>query len=409
MKKLYKSLLAACTLSLLMVVGSSPAYAGTIQHRFQIELPNGDKETLAGGPVIHSVFQDNSGGEDKLFVSDYCWYKGKGGDDTEHMSRLSDGYQCVTPSGCDYSTWHSPIFPAGFNKAGSFYVRVAVDRGGGPIYQSDVTETSFATFDSEGKTFTQRYPWAAQYFDANDPLGGGTFYWKGEAQSGSDSFRIIDGTKPGDTTKGFFDASKAPGGAQTYLSLMDTYWPTVLWRKFDGNNPAGNDKSLGSYDIKSVNNWSNGSVLYNSVGQNVLHGSVTWVLKNNIPSTPPEIPWDTLPTLTPITGTSPMCVSVELIDLSNKKVTDLSTIQVGDSLRAQCGEVAGNNMEYMMKVIEFNLAGDKVNETVQPQTSGRISLPYTIQNSGRYVVQCAICLNGACQEFESVPSASFKK
>lgn len=282
--------------------------AGTILHKFQIQLPNGEIQNMSGGPSIHSVVRDNN----DIAQLDYCNYD-RNDDDSESSNRLKayPEYQCYTPSGCDWSTWHAPYFPSSFDSTRKEYsLNESLKDGSGEKDENmGSMNASYANFDPQSRSFTQAFPWAKQYFNTTDPLGGQYFYWEGRVDQicppdpeadgdggcinrGPQAFKILSGVQKPSQTPGLdYDLRKSGENAVADVqNQIDPLWTNVLWRKLHGDGTIsggeGNNNRQAGYDRKPVTyNTKPGekSILYNAVGGNAIHGNVTWVLKNSIP------------------------------------------------------------------------------------------------------------------------------
>lgn len=256
MKRL-QHILAFTVITLTLLVSSvKPALAlgGWIDHKFELERPDGSRMDLKGAKIHMYLKQEEATSARFNHIANFCAYpdfdSNIGGyvdkDNKPGDITLSGGYHCLTPQSCSRQDYGTPYLPKSFN---------------GNVPYSSWEDTSYSTFH-DGKTFTESLTgnvgYLANMYKPNLIRGFEGAKWDMQLD-------WTNGSGVGRATQAEINDIPNQQGGES--------WPTVPG--FEGNQ-----------------SWSEGEVYKDPDGGNVLHARITWVLKP--PAQPVEKPTATL-------------------------------------------------------------------------------------------------------------------
>lgn len=238
MKRSLLLLASVFTFGFLLIVGVTRVEAaGWVDHKFQIELPDGTKKPLQGAKmhVFHQQHQDTGANA----FTNTCYYP-----DFPPQNENSEwgaiganigGYHCSTPSSCTIIDYGAPFLPKDFNTNSSVY--------------SQGNASYFAFYN---KTFTQELQ-DSGYGDLAQKYQNG-------------NIRGFDGAKWQGTVNFSENDSKGPVAIVTDQGEID--------RELN----ARADWGRAGFD-GATHRWGPGEVYKDPQGGNALHGQITWILK----------------------------------------------------------------------------------------------------------------------------------
>lgn len=248
MKQLRNLLAFSLTTVVLLISSVQPvaALGGWVDHKFELERPDGTRTDLKGAKM-HVYHRTTEGGFKN--VNSFCAYPDKDPNIAKYVDEdneadeitLSGGYHCLTPQSCTNSDFGAPYLPKSFNSAESIYYT-----GNG----DDAADSSYRAFHETN--FTSALP---GFFGTNAPT-----YREGNIR-GFDNTKwqiSIDWTNGSGVTK----------ATQTEIDQLEK--DENAW----GNIPG----------ISGRQEWSEGEVYRDPAGENALHARITWILKPPVPA-----------------------------------------------------------------------------------------------------------------------------
>lgn len=105
-------------------------------------------------------------------------------------------------------------------------------------------------------------------------------------------------------------------------------------------------------------------------------------------------------------ATAPICRDVAILDNEDNEIFPNSTpnpFYVGQVLKLRC---AADDPDSLISRFEFRVTrpdGKVLEDEINPTGNARISLPFTIEQPGRYTAQCRVCTtDGVCQNYVEI-------
>lgn len=253
MKKL-QHLLAFSLAALIVLINTvqpATALGGWVDHKFEMERPDGTKMDLKGAKM-HIYHHSEEGGF--THVNSFCAYPDKDSNIAKYVDEdnnadditLSGGYHCLTPQSCSNTDFGAPYLPRSFNSNDSVYTT------GNTGDLSAIADASYRAFHDTNFTgaLTGNVAYLAGMYKQNNIRGFEGAKWEMQLD-------WVKGTGVAKASQSDISSIPSqPGGGN---------WGTI---------PG----------IEGKQTWSEGEVYKDTNGENQLHARITWVLKPPAPA-----------------------------------------------------------------------------------------------------------------------------